>query len=64
MIENFRREQSLVESVIEADLPGGPPPTKKRRTLTMQDRLQSVMLRYDEQGEDEEEPIDIVVYSI
>ena len=28
----------------------------------MQDRLQSVVLRYDEQGEDEEEPIDIVDY--
>ena len=61
VIVNFGKEQALVESVIEADLAGGPPPTKKRRVLEIQGRPQSVVLRYDEHGE-EEEPLHKVFF--
>ena len=51
VIENFKREQALTETTLEQDCSGGLPPPKKRRIITAQDRLVSVVLQYEEKNE-------------
>ena len=47
-IKNFQREQGLAELTMEADVAGGSPPQKKRRVRDHIDRMQSVVLQYEE----------------
>lgn len=47
-IDNFRREQTLCEATIEEDVAGGPPPPKKRKYVRAEDRLQAIVLTYEE----------------
>ena len=52
--ENFRREQGLTELMVEQDYAGGPPPQKRRRVITVQDNLVSVVLQYKDKVEQDD----------